>query len=296
MSPDNPLTARVTVNRLWQELFGRGIVLTSENFGTQGEKPSHPALLDWLASDFRDGGWSVKQTIRKIVLSSTYRQASLPREDLKVRDPDNMLLARQARFRLTAESIRDSALAVSGLLAPEIGGKSIRPPRPAGAKMARGKWTESPGEARYGRSLYIQYQRMSPHPFMTNFDMADGYSAVCRRARSNTALQALNLLNDPAFFEAAQALAVRVLTEAPAKPEERLDYAFRLCLARTPEPDEREWLATAIRRQQEILQAKPELAQTTFPYNLAGVSSVDGAAWVGAGRVLLNLYEFMTRE
>ena len=134
VSPDNPLTARVTVNRLWQDLFGRGIVLTSENFGTQGEKPSHPALLDWLACEFRDGGWSVKQTIRKIVLSSTYRQASLPRQDLKVRDPDNMLLARQARFRLTAESIRDSALAVSGLLSPEIGGKSIRPPRPAGAK------------------------------------------------------------------------------------------------------------------------------------------------------------------
>src|SRR5262249_45568871 len=125
VSPDNPLTARVTVNRLWQELFGRGIVLTSENFGTQGEKPSHPALLDWLACEFRDGGWSVKQTIRKIVLSAAYRQASLPREELKGRDPDNMLLARQGRFRLTAESIRDSALAVSGLLSPEVGGKSI---------------------------------------------------------------------------------------------------------------------------------------------------------------------------
>ncbi|PYV19963.1 MAG: hypothetical protein DMG07_00665, partial [Acidobacteria bacterium] len=296
VSPDNPLTARVTVNRFWQELFGRGIVFSSENFGTQGDKPSHPELLDWLACEFRDRGWSVKRMLRLMVLSAAYRQASLPRQELRARDPNNVLLARQSRFRLPAESIRDSALAVSGLLSPTVGGKSVRPPRPDAAKMSKAKWVESDGQDRYGRSLYIQYHRMSPYPFMANFDMPDGYGAVCRRGRSNTALQALNLMNDPVFFEAAQALAVRVLTEAPNRLEDRLDYAFRLCLARAPATDEREWLAAAIRRQEEILRDEPELARSAFPVALPGVSRIEGAAWVGAGRVLLNLYEFMTRE
>ena len=291
----NPLTARVTVNRLWQELLGRGIVSTSEDFGTQGEAPSHPQLLDWLAADFKESGWSIKETIGKMVLSATYRQASDPRPELASRDPSNALLARQSRVRLSAELIRDSALAVSGLLHPVIGGKSVRPPQPKGGQT-KGKWVESQGRDRYRRGLYIQIQRMAPYPFLINFDLPPAYASACRRGRSNTALQALNLLNDPVFFEAAQGLAMRVLTEAPASLEDRLDHAFRLCLARDPAPSEREWLATALRKQEEILKEELELARLALPADLAGVSLSEGAAWVGASRVLLNLDEFITRE
>ncbi len=295
IDPANPLTARVTVNRLWQELFGRGIVATSEDFGTQGEKPSHPQLLDWLAADFREGGWRMKEIIRKMVLSAAYRQASDPRPELASLDPNNVLLARQSRVRLSAELIRDSALAVSGLLHPVIGGKSVRPPQPEGGQP-KGKWVESQGRDRYRRGLYIQIQRMAPYPFLMNFDLPPAYAAACRRGRSNTALQALNLLNDPVFFEAAQGLAMRVLTEAPARLEDRLDHAFRLSLARDPAPSEREWLATALRKQEEILDQEQELARQALPADLPGVSLSEAAAWVGASRVLLNLDEFITRE
>ncbi len=295
VSPENPLTARVTVNRLWQELFGRGIVFTTENFGLQGEKPSHPELLDWLASDFRENGWSLKGAIKTMVMSATYRQSSAVRPDLQSRDPDNVLLARQTRMRLPAELIRDSALAVSGLLNPAVGGKSVRPPQPGG-KMQRRKWVESEGQDRYRRGLYIQYQRMFPYPFLANFDMPGGYEAVCRRGRSNSPLQALNLLNDEVFFEAAQALAVRILAEGPADPRERLEHAFRLCLARSPADDELEWLETAMRRQTEILEQEQELAQLTLPVEFPGLVPSEAASWVGASRILLNLDEFITRE
>lgn len=294
-SPENPLTARVTVNRLWQELFGRGLVVTTENFGSQGEKPTHPELLDWLASDFRENGWSLKGAIKTIVMSAVYRQSSAVRPDLQSRDPDNVLLARQVRMRLPAELIRDSALAVSGLLNPAVGGKSVRPPQPGG-KMQRRKWVESEGQDRYRRGLYIQYQRMFPYPFLANFDMPGGYEAVCRRGRSNSPLQALNLLNDEVFYEAAQALAVRILTEGPADSRERLEHAFRLCLARAPAPAELEWLETAMRRQSEILEQEQELAQLTLPVEFPGLAPSEAASWVGASRILLNLDEFITRE
>ncbi len=294
-SPENPLTARVTVNRLWQELFGRGIVFTTENFGLQGEKPSHPELLDWLASDFRENGWSLKGSIKTIVMSAAYRQSSAVRPELQSRDPDNILLARQTRTRLPAELIRDSALAVSGLLNPTVGGKSVRPPQPGG-KMQRRKWVASEGQDRYRRGLYIQYQRMFPYPFLANFDMPGGYEAVCRRGRSNSPLQALNLLNDEVFFEAAQALAVRVLTEGPQDPRERLEHAFRLCLARSPGAEELEWLETAMRRQSEILEQEQELTQLTLPVEFPGIVAAEAASWVGASRILLNLDEFITRE
>ena len=295
VSDKNPLTPRVITNRFWQELFGRGIVPTSEDFGTQGSEPSHPQLLDWLACEFRDTGWSMKRLIKSIVLSSTYRQKSTPREDLRERDPNNSLLAGQTRLRLSAEAIWDSALSVSGLLNPRVGGQSVRPLRPKEAQK-RGSWVETQGPDRYRRGLYIQYQRMSPYPFMTNFDMPPGYSPTCQRGQSNTPLQALNLLNDPVFYEAARALAVRILTEPSVDFEERLDYAFRLCLARDPDQEERQWLRQAFHRQQEILQRTPDLARLTVPFELPGVSSNDAASWVGASRVLLNLDEFITRE
>ena len=298
VSPENPLTSRVMVNRIWQELFGSGLVTTSEDLGSQGEKPSHPELLDWLASEFM-GTWSYKQTIKTIVMSAAYRQSSKARPELSEHDPENRLVARQGRFRLPAELIRDSALAVSGLLYPKVGGRSVRPPQPEGAnRMGAGsdRWKVSEGPDRYRRGLYIQHQRMAPYPLLTNFDMPAGYVASCRRDRSNSPLQALNLLNDPVFIESAQALAARTLTEAPGGVAERLNYAFELCVGRQPEPVETDWLQTSFEEQKRILAQDSEQAQKLFPLKLASVSPEEGAAWVGVSSVLLNLDEFITRE
>ena len=298
VSDDNPLTWRVTVNRIWQELFGRGLVATPEDFGAQGEKPSHPELLDWLASEF-NRTLSFKQIIRTIMMSSAYRQSSNTRPDLIENDPGNALVARQGRFRLPAELIRDSAMAVSGLLYPKIGGRSIRPPRPAGAtrmgSTGGGRWKVSQGRDRYRRGLYIQFHRIEPYAQLANFDMPGSYEAACRRRRSNTPLQALNLLNDAVFIEAAQSLAFRTLAEAQGDAD-RIRFAFRLCLARDPDPLETDWLSTSFDRQKKILEQDPERAETLFPLEMAGVNRLEGAAWVGLGSVLLNLDEFITRE
>jgi hypothetical protein len=206
VSKENPLTARVTVNWIWQEFFGVGLVKSSDDFGTRGEKPSHPELMDWLAYRFRNDGWSVKQLVRTMVTSSTYQQTSKARPDIQ--DPDNSLLARQTRLRLPAELIRDSALHAAGLLTLQVGGPSVKPPQPAGvASLAYGaksddSWTESSGSDRYRRGLYIHFQRATPYPLLMNFDAPKSVVAQCKRERSNTALQALNLLNDPVFIEA----------------------------------------------------------------------------------------------
>jgi len=275
-SVENPLPARVTVNRYWQNLFGQGLVSTSDDFGTQGTKPSHPELLDWLATDFRDNGWTVKRMIRQIVLSATYRQSSHARPELDQKDPLNVLLARQSPTRLPAESIRDEALAVSGLLNPAIGGKSVHPPQPAGIAeltyAGNSKWRDDTGVDRYRRGLYIHYQRTAPYPFLVNFDEPDSQMACTRRRSSDTPLQALNLLNDPVFFESAQALAWRLQQESPDDFGARLDYAYRLCFGRTPDSREREQL------------------QTYFK------SQPSDYAWTGVARVLLNTHEFITRE
>jgi mono/diheme cytochrome c family protein len=272
VSRENPLTARVAVNRMWQEFFGAGLARTSEDLGTQGEPPTHPELLDWLAAEFLDRGWSMKSMHRLIVTSATYRQSSRAREDLKDRDPDNRLLARQSRLRLSAELIRDAALAASGLLYPAVGGKSIRPVQPESISKltyANGAaWQESEGPDRYRRGLYIHYQRTSPYPQLVNFDAPDSNTACARRRRSNSPLQALNLLNDPVFVEAAQALAARVRSEAAEGPA-RWERMFRLCLGRSPDPAERDRIATFYEQRKSLF----ELA-----------------------RALLNLDEFMTRE
>ncbi len=300
VSPENPLTARVTVNRVWQELFGRGLVPSSENFGAQGDEPSHPELLDWLASDFVEQGWSWKQLIKSIVMSATYRQSSGGRPDLETKDPGNLLLARQARLRLPAELIRDSSLAVSGLLDTRIGGRSVRPPQPEGARRmgstGDGGWKVSEGPDRYRRGMYIQYQRMAPYPLLTAFDMPDTYESACRRGRSNTPLQALNLLNDPVFLEAAQALAARIVTEFDGELGEQLRHAFRLCLARDPVPTEMDSLLTSWERQRTILERTPESVERLFAVEIPGVSYLDSATWVMLGSALLNLDEFLTRE
>jgi hypothetical protein len=300
VSRDNPLTARVAVNRMWQDFFGRGLVLSSENFGTQGDKPSHPELLDYLAADFQDHDWSLKYMEKLIVMSAAYRQSSAFRKELESTDPNNVLIARQSRLRLPAESIRDEALASSGLLNTAIGGKSVRPPQPAGvAELGYAdsvKWHESTGGDRYRRGLYIHFQRTTPYPMLMNFDEPDSNTTCTRRGRSNTPLQALNLLNDPVFFEAAQALATRVLEEMSGGLPQRMDYAFELVLSRQPSAQERKRLIEYYEQQKQLLAKDPKAPENMQPFHPQGVDPLDAAAWVGVSRVLLNLDEFITRE
>nr|MCU0245757.1 DUF1549 and DUF1553 domain-containing protein [Bryobacter sp.] len=292
VSKDNPLTPRVIANRTWQELFGTGLVKTSEDFGVMGEKPSHPELLDWLASEFRDRGWSQKHLIRVMVTSAAYRQSSHARSDLTERDPENRLLARQNRLRLPAEAIRDAALTAGGLLNPQVGGHSVMPPMPAGVgELTYGgnKWKESQGTDRYRRGLYIHFQRTAPYPQLANFDAPDMQVACSRRRSSNTPLQSLNLLNDPVFFEAAQGLAARAAGEARGTFAERLDYVFQLALGRKPTARERERLARFFDEQSQLIAKEQSSAK------LMAVQP-EAAPWVAVSRVLLNLDEFMVKE
>ena len=299
VDPENPLPARVTVNRIWQEFFGTGLVATPGDFGAQGETPSHPELLDWLASEFQRLGWSTKQMHKRIVMSATYRQSSKVREDLLTKDPNNRLLARQSRLRLSAEQIRDSALVASGLLYPKVGGRGIRPVQPEGiAEVTYGssRWNASEGKERYRRGLYIQYKRTAPYPMLANFDTPNSSVSAPQRRRSNTPLQALNLLNDPVFFEAAQAIAVRVLQDAPPNTSDRLVHVFRLCLAREPDSQERDRLQTFWQKQKSLFENDAEAAKAVSPYEMDGVPTAEMAAWVTVGRGLMNLDEFITRE
>ena len=299
VSPENPLVARVTVNRLWQELFGTGLVKTSENFGLRGDRPSHLQLLDWLASEFVASKWDTKKMLKLMVASATYRQSSRVRERLQARDPENRLLARQDRLRLPAELIRDSALSVSGLLDPAVGGRSIYPPQPpsVGELAYENQWNESQGKDRYRRGLYIYFKRTGPYPQLVAFDAPDSLTACSRRQRSTTPLQALNLLNDPVFVEAAQALATRVLREAPDSVEAQIDHAFRLCLARSPTANEKHRLIEYYRHSASALEENPIQVDALFPpQGVEGIDRHQAAIWVGIGSTLLNLDEFITRE
>ena len=284
-SPDHPLTARVMVNRIWQQYFGHGLVETENDFGTQGTLPSHPALLDYLATEFIAQQWSMKALHRLIVTSATYRQSSHARPDLHVIDPVNKLLAHQSRLRLDAEIVRDVALGASGLLALKLGGPPVFPPQPEGVMnlgQNRRAWTPSTGEDRHRRGLYTHYWRATPHPAVAVFDAADSFSACTRRLRSNTPLQALTLLNDQQFFELAGALAQRVLREGGPDDSARLDYAFRLCVARPPAPQERSRLLGLL--------ADLRTPTATNP------AATEPEAWTTVARVLLNLDETITRE
>ena len=297
VSPENPLTARVAVNRMWQELFGQGLVATSADFGTQGEQPSHPELLDWLATEFIARGWSVKQMHRLIVMSASYRQASDSHAELAERDPDNHLLARQSRLRLHAEQLRDAALAVSGLLDDSVGGPSVRPPQPTEAASYGydTPWPESKGGDRYRRGLYTWMQRTSPYAQSVTFDLPDPNQVCSRRERSNTPLQALTLLNDPVIFEAAQAIAMRIVGEGGAAPADRIAYGFRLCLARRPSAEENERLLRYYREQVRRFDSDSQRAAMLIPVTLPNTSSAEMAAWTALSSVLLNLDEFITR-
>lgn len=303
---NNPLTARVTVNRIWQRLLGIGIVRTENDFGIQTSVPVHRELLDYLASELRgtDGGpeqWhGFKSIIRLIVNSATYRQSSDVRVDLIVSDPQNSLLARQRRFRLEAEAIRDMALATSGLLCRKIGGPSVFPYQAEGILENRATpatWTLSEGEDRYRRGLYTWVWRLTPHPSLPLFDAPDGVTACTRRTLSNVPVQALTLLNGPTFIEAACAIAGRVLAAAATSDAERLITLMRTSLSRDPSMSELRLLQTLIAEQRKVFNSNQEQAlkicQSSAPPNC---SSVEFATWVVASRVILNLDEFISRE
>ena len=318
VDPQNPLTSRVTVNRMWQAYFGKGIVETENDFGKQGASPSHPELLDWLASEFIREKWSQKAIHRLIVTSATYRQSSKRRPEIDAADPYNKLLARQNRLRLEAEIIRDSALAASGLLTDTVGGPSVYPPIPDGAMsvtQVSGAWPTAIGPDRYRRGLYTFFRRSAAYPALVVFDAPDATSACTRRTRSNTPLQALTTLNDETFTEFAEGLAARVLKEAPPDNEQRIRYACMLALSRQPRPDEEKRLERFLVQQEDEYKTKPARATELIykggkfgpdgnplnppPQKLADMLPADlplEAAWTGVARVLLNLDDFLTRE
>jgi mono/diheme cytochrome c family protein len=295
VDPHNPLTARVTVNRVWQRYFGTGLVETENDFGLQGTPPSHPALLDWLACEFVKRGWSLKAVHRLIVTSAAYRQASNARPDLALKDPRNRLLARQNRLRLEAEIVRDVGLSASGLLSTRLGGPTVFPPQPAGVfvfTQVPRDWKPSTGPDRYRRGLYTHYWRSAPHPALTVFDAPESTATCTRRNRSNTPLQALTLLNDQAFVELARGLAARVLREADTD-DVRIGRAFRLCLARPPRPFERQRLVELLADLRADFARSPKEAHALVS---DAPNAAERAAWTMVARALLNLDEFITRE
>ena len=302
-SRENPLTARVTVNRFWQMLFGRGIVSTVEDFGSQGAAPTHPELLDWLAADFVESGWDVKALMRTIVSSATYRQSSRVSEELLERDPENLLLARAPRLRLPAESIRDQALAIANLLSGDPGGPSVKPYQPGGLWKELSNWgaySNDHGDKLYRRSLYTFWKRTLGPPAMLAFDAAPRETCVVRQERTNTPIQALNLMNDPTYNEAARVFAERMLNEGGSHDGERLAYGFLLATARQPADSEAEILRTSLNRYRDRYQTRPEDAER---YLTAGEhprdESIDPpelAAFTAVASMLLNLDETITRE
>ena len=305
VSADNPLTPRVTVNRIWQRYFGVGLVDTPDNFGLQGHRPSHPELLDWLANEFVTSGWSMKHLHRLIVTSSTYRQSSVARPDLKERDPLNRLLARQARLRLEAETIRDGALLSSGLLSLRMGGPGIHPYQVDGVMDGRAdksRWKMGSGEDLYRRGLYVHFWRLTPHPFLKAFDAPDSTESCARRIRSNTPVQALTALNDPWFVECALDLAEYLLRESGVTDAERLRRAFQRCVARVPSERELALLTDLLDAARRSFSGEPERAAKLCRSiawahrDLDGASSVELAAWAEVSRALLNLDEFINRE
>ncbi len=295
----NPLVARVTVNRLWEQLFGRGIVETSEDFGTQGSPPSHPELLDWMATEFMAKGWSQKALLRLIVTSAAYRQSSVVAQPLLDRDPDNRLLARGPRFRMEAEMLRDVALAASGLLSAKMHGPSVFPLQPPGIwnmPFSSDKWTTSDGEDRYRRSLYSFWRRTSPYPSFMTFDATSREFCTVRRVRTNTPLQALTLLNDPAAFEAARALARRMVA-AGADDRARAAAGVLLVLSRAGRPAELDRLIALYRTERGGYARRPAEAARVLASAAGPVTEMaDLAAWTMVANVLLNLDEAVTKN
>ena len=306
VDPAHPLTARVTVNRYWQMLFGTGLVATAEDFGSQGEPPSHPELLDWLAAEFISSGWDTKAMLRLLVTSATYRQSSKFTPAARERDPDNRLLARGPRFRLPGEFVRDQALAASGLLATKIGGPSVKPYHPPGLyeQITEGSGTTvyvpGKGEDLHRRSLYTYWKRSVPNPAMMLFDAPFRETCVMRRPRTNTPLQALNLLNDPTYVEASRRLAQRMLLEGGASTSSRLTHGFRLVTARHPRPAEMTILTASLERTLLDFQADQAGAEALLQVGEAttqpGLNAAELAAYTTVASTLLNLDETVTKE
>jgi mono/diheme cytochrome c family protein len=295
--PDHPLVPRVTVNRVWMRYFGKGLVTTENDFGTQGTYPTHPELLDWLAHDFVANGWSMKRLHKLIVTSATYRQSSHARPDLAELDPLNQLLARQNRLRFEAEIVRDAALSASGLLHPKVGGPGVKPPQPEGVyafTQNKKGWTAATGPDRYRRGLYIQFYRSAPYPLLTTFDSPDFQSVCTARVRSNTPLQSLALANDEALFELAQGLGARLLKDVPADDEKRLERAFFLCYARPPSDVERNAVASFRESQLASFVKDPVAAEEVAPKG--SKDPAEAASWTAVARALMNTDEFITRE
>jgi hypothetical protein len=303
VSPENPLTARVAVNRYWAQLFGAGIVETEEDFGTQGELPSHPALLDWLAVEYMRTGWDTKRLLRTIVTSATYRQSSRVTPALLSKDPRNRLLARGPRFRLDAETVRDQALALAGLLSRKMHGPSVFPPQPEGLWQAafngQRTWSTSRGDDRHRRALYTFWRRTVPYPSMATFDAPSRETCSVRRTRTNTPLQAFVTLNDPVYVEAAQALARRVVAEGGACDADRVAYALRLCLSRPAAPEQAAALLGLLRAERARYgrDRTAALALATEPLGPLpnGSDPAEFAAWTAVANVLLNLDGVLTK-
>jgi cytochrome c553 len=286
VSSENPLTARVVINRVWQKYFGTGIVETENDFGTQGTLPSHPQLLDWLACEFMDSGWDMKHMHRLIVNSATYRQSSKVRKDLNEKDTRNLFLGRQNRLRLDSEIVRDVALHASGLLQQDIGGPSAYPPQPDGVMglgQVQRSWKADEGDDRYRRGMYTFFWRATPHPALAVFDSPDAFSTCTRRIRSNTPLQALTLLNDPAFYEMATHFADLIQEKGGNDDATRIRFGFERCTARQPSSDEFQQLLLFIKDQRQLAESDDSVNQ-------------DKQVWLNVARVLLNLDETITRE
>jgi mono/diheme cytochrome c family protein len=304
VSPDNPLTARVFVNRLWKVAFGQGIVKSLEDFGTQGAFPTHLELLDWLAVEFQSSGWDVKHMLKLLVMSSTYRQSSHAGTELRERDPGNLWLARQGRFRLDAEMVRDNALAISGLLSGKIGGASVKPYQPDGywryLNFPSRTYVHDRGANQYRRGLYTYWQRTFLHPSLKAFDAPTREECTVERPRSSTPLQALVLLNDPTYVEAARVFAERILKEGGTTMEQRLNWAYRRAVSRNVKPEEARLLSELHAKHQaefaKDAQAAQKLVRTGEQPVQKNIDMAELAAWTSVARVILNLHETITRN
>ena len=303
VSKENPLTARTFVNRLWALYFGTGLSGILDDLGAQGESPVHPELLDWLAVEFVESGWNVKHIVKRLVTSNTYRQSSKSTEVLEEKDAYNRLLARQSRWRLNAEVVRDNALLLSGLLVPKIGGPSVRPYQPAGyysnLNFPKRVYMHDAGENQYRRGLYIHWQRTFLHPSMMAFDAPSRQECTAERATSNTPMQALTLLNDPSYVEAARVFASRIIQEGGESVAERINWAYQWTLSRMPQPKELEIMTSLYEKHQAEytadLDAANALVATGETPVAEGFKPDELAAWTSVARVILNLHETIMR-